>query len=85
MKELLIFLINNKSDKNIINHIKKLDSLAFKPEMIQEYIYSFFNDQSKLCHLDLLDYFYQNMNNKDERIYNLDIIGDPYIVFDDEL
>ncbi|MDD4957344.1 MAG: hypothetical protein PHQ61_06855 [Candidatus Omnitrophica bacterium] len=84
-KELLIYFINNETDKGVIGLIKGIKPLKFDPGMNQEYITAFQNDQIKMEHFDELEACYEDkVDNVKERFTQLDVIGDPYVTFGDE-
>jgi len=85
-KELLIYFINNGTDKGIRGFIKDIKPLEFDPGMDQEYMSAFQNDQIKLEHLDELEALYaDDVKDIKERLAQLEAMGNPYIMFDDEM
>jgi len=85
-KELLIYFINNRTNKGIQGFIKNIKPLSFDPGMEQEYISAFQNDQTKLEYLDELDVYYEDgVENVKKRLSQLEVIGNPQIMFDDEM
>jgi hypothetical protein len=83
-KELLVYLMRTDNVSGIIKFIKEIDPLEFDSGLLSEYLQSFQNDLRKLEHLDEVDALYENVENKGERLKMLDVIGNPYIHFDDD-
>jgi len=83
-KELLIYLMNTREDIGIVNFIKNIQPLSFDPGLIPYYLTCFQNDVNKLEHLNELDILYdEDVVNKKERLEMLELIGDPYVYFDE--
>ena len=82
MAELLIFLINSEVNEGILGFIKSINSLEFDPGLISEYIYCLNHDLEKQNHFGELEYLFDNLPNKQERIDLQNLVGNARLYFD---
>ena len=83
-KELLIFFMNTDEESGYINFLRKIDPLAFDPEMAGEYLQCFFSDEKKMEIIGELESLYSDIENPGERLEVLKIISNPNVYFDIE-
>ena len=78
MKEIVIFLLNNKKESKLINFIRDIEPLEFDPVEVEEYIKrpNYDLEQEKRQLIDIMDLLYEEMSEKDrkERLEQLSII-----------
>lgn len=80
-KELLIALINNKNS-NVIKFIKSIKSLPFDKQDENEIISMLLSDNNLEDYFDALETFYEELDNKKERLDTLEAIGIKGVEFD---
>ncbi|AAW31025.1 hypothetical protein pBT9727_0054 (plasmid) [[Bacillus thuringiensis] serovar konkukian str. 97-27] len=80
-KELIIYLINTNDRSDMLDLIRQIKPLNFEPELVNEYLNVFKSDLEKHRYIDEVDEYYQDINDKKERIEILNLLSNPNVSF----
>ncbi|MFB8372859.1 hypothetical protein [Paenibacillus taichungensis] len=80
-KEIVIFLMNTHDSSGILDFIREIDPLNFDPELVNQYIDVFNSDLKKHNYIYEVDEYYQELENKKERMNKLELLGDSKVFF----
>lgn len=80
-KELIIYLINTNDRSGILDFIREIEPLNFEPALVNEYLNVFKSDLEKHRYIDEVEEYYQDIDDKNERIEMLKLLSNPYVSF----
>jgi hypothetical protein len=83
-KELLLFLMNPKSQGSHIDLLRSFDALNLDPDLAPNYIQALLNDTSLQYVEDEVDELYIEVKNIRERLNFLEIVDSKHISYDSE-
>lgn len=89
LMELLVYLVNTEDETQFFNFLREITPIEFDSEMMPQYIASFTSDIARQELLDMVESFYQDIEDKDEikdRLGMIGAINNPHCVWmaDDE-
>jgi|SRR6185369_6876958 len=82
-KELLIFFMNTTETSGYLQFLRDITPLDFDPGLVDEYLDCFQSDAAKAFVRDQLEYLYQELDDKRDRLKLMDVIGAPGVYFDE--
>ena len=82
-KELLIFFMNTKTTSGYLEFLRGIPPLEFDPELVDDYLDCFQSDAAKSLVIDELEYHYEELEDRKERLQMMEIIGSPGVFFGD--
>jgi hypothetical protein len=83
-KELLIFFMNTKSNSGVIEFLRSIEPLELDPELATEYLECFQSDVAKASAVGEVDTLYEDLENREERLKQIHLIGNPKVCFDSD-
>jgi hypothetical protein len=81
-KELLIFFMNNKATSGLLDYLRSIEPLEFDVALATDYLQCFQSEEGKRLVIDELEELYNNLGNRRERIEQMNLIGNPLVIFD---
>jgi len=81
-KELLVFFMNTKSTSGYLEFLRSIPPLDFDPELVDDYLDCFKSDAAKAFVIGELEYHYEEITNKSDRLKLMEVIGTPNVCFD---
>ncbi len=83
-KELLIFFMNTKETNGYLEFLRETPPLDFDIGDIGDYLDCFQSDAAKTLVMDHLEYLYEELPNKSERLERMSVIGGQNVDFSDD-
>lgn len=84
-KEILIYLMNTKDNNGLLDFIKEIEPLSFDPALVSDYISSLNSDIKKQDFIYEIEEYYDDVDDKKERIQMLELINNPNVIWDKEV
>lgn len=84
-RELLVFFMNEKSGRGVIKYLRETEPLPFDPGLASEFLDAFSSTEKMINVLGDLEAVYDGVESKKGRIERIRVIGDPGVLFHDEL
>lgn len=82
-KELLVFFMNTKARSGYLQFLRAIPPLDFDPGRVDEYLDCFQSDVAKSLVVEELESHYEEVDDNGERLQTVEVIGSPYLHFDD--
>jgi len=82
--ELLVFLMKTTDRKRPLSLLDELEPLQWDPALMADYLRCFISHASRLEAIDQLECFYDELDDRRNRIELLKATVDPNVIFDDD-
>ena len=76
--------MNTNSTSRYLDFLRSIPPLDFDPALLSEYLDCFQSSAAKSFVVDELEHHYAEMEECQERLNMIDVIGNPNVYFDDE-
>jgi len=85
-KELLVYFMNSSAKgSGALEYLRNIDPLEFDPAMIPDYFESFRTHTARMSAADEVEEAYDLLEKPGERLEAMSLIGNPAVLFDDNI